>query len=164
MFNQQRVVLLVGAKGPYRCIYGTAGRFKATVTDQPNPWTGREDRGLWMVDEALRQSSTGAQEGGKTTLRALGRGSALIYMNEPKRRRQTLKTCMQGSVFFPIFIEAVFHRSQKKPTPTVVFIPMHNQVIIYFCHPSTVSSVMGGGVPKLSEVNGGEEGRSNTLN
>lgn len=113
MFNQQRVVLLVGAKGPYRCIYGTAGRFKATVTDQPNPWTGREDRGLWMVDEALRQSSTGAQEGGKTTLRALGRGSALIYMNEPKRRRQTLKTCMQGNVLFQSLLKR-FSTDHKK--------------------------------------------------
>lgn len=38
--------------------------------------------------------------------------------------------------FFPqLFIEAFFHRSLIQ-TPTVAFISIHNQVIIYFCHPS----------------------------
>lgn len=74
MFNQRRVLLLAGAKGPYRCVYCTAERFKATATVQPNPWTRREEGeggGLWMEDEELRQSSTGAAaEGKKTTHRA----------------------------------------------------------------------------------------------
>lgn len=43
MFNQRRVVLLAGAKGPHRCVYCTAKRFKVTATVQPNPWTGREE-------------------------------------------------------------------------------------------------------------------------
>lgn len=44
---------------------------------------------------------------------------------------------MRGNcLFFPqLFIETFFHRSLIQ-TPTVAFISIHNQVIIYFCHPS----------------------------
>lgn len=43
MFNQDGWFFLVGAKGPYRCVYGPAGRFKATVT-------GREEDGTRFMD------------------------------------------------------------------------------------------------------------------
>lgn len=44
---------MVGVKGPYRCVYGTAGRFNVTVTVQP-PWTGREEEGRRFMDGEWR--------------------------------------------------------------------------------------------------------------
>lgn len=55
---------------------------KPQLLSNPTPGLGgrrRKGGGLWMEDEVLQQSSTGAEEGGKTAHRVL-------YMNMPKRR------------------------------------------------------------------------------
>lgn len=69
MFNQRRVVLLVGAKGPYRRIYGTAGTFKATVTVQVNLCMGREEEegrrfmdGRWSAPTIIYRSEGGRED------------------------------------------------------------------------------------------------------
>lgn len=75
MFNQRRVVLLVGAKGPYRCIYGTAGTFKATVTVQPNLCMGREEEegrrfmdGRWSAPTIIYRSEGGREDQAQAAL------------------------------------------------------------------------------------------------
>lgn len=69
MFNQDGWFFLVGAKGPYRCVYGPAGRFKATVTGKEEDGTRFMD-GRWSAPTIIYRSG-GVEEG----------ESYRIYMN-----------------------------------------------------------------------------------
>lgn len=59
---------MVGAKGPYRCIYGTAGRFKVTVTVQPldGQGGGRTEVYGWRMKSSDNHLQVKRKEGRRT--------------------------------------------------------------------------------------------------